>query len=206
VWQNPGKLRYAFFSLNLISFKQFTPPMLASLIRFSIRYYGVVIAIALLVMIVGSYRFATAGLDIFPEFSPKQVIIQSEAPGLSSEQVELLVTQQIEMAISGITGLQSVRSESIQGLAIVTAIFPERSDIYRNRQLISERLTLVSTQLPNRISPTIIPLSSSSATVLTLGLSSEHADLMALRSLVDWSIAPRLLAVPGVADVNIFGG
>ncbi len=180
--------------------------MLASLIRFSIRYYGVVIAIAALILVVGTYRFSTAGLDIFPEFSPKQVIIQTESPGLSSEQVELLVTQQIELAISGVIGLQSVRSESIQGLSIVTAIFAENSDIYRNRQLISERLTQLPAQLPKGISPVVLPLSSSSATVLTLGLSSDQVDLMSLRSLVDWTIAPRLNAVPGVADVNVFGG
>ncbi|NOU22986.1 MAG: efflux RND transporter permease subunit [Methyloglobulus sp.] len=180
--------------------------MLASLIRFSIRYYGVVIAIAALILLVGSYRFATAGLDIFPEFSPKQVIIQTESPGLSSGQVELLVTQQIELAISGVIGLQSVRSESIQGLSIITAIFPETSDIYRNRQLVSERLANLSAQLPKGVSPVVLPLSSSSATVLTLGLSSERVDLMALRSLADWNIAPRLLAIPGVADVNVFGG
>jgi len=180
--------------------------MLASLIRFSIRYYGVVITIAVLILLVGSYRFATAGLDIFPEFSPKQVIIQTESPGLSSEQVELLVTQQIELAISGVIGLQSVRSESIQGLSIIIAIFAENSDIYRNRQLISERLAQLPAHLPKGISPVVLPLSSSSATVLVLGLSSEHVDLMALRSLVDWSIAPRLHAVPGVADVNVFGG
>ncbi|MEQ1546333.1 efflux RND transporter permease subunit [Methyloglobulus sp.] len=180
--------------------------MLACLIRFSIRYYGVVIAIAILILSVGAYRFSTAGLDIFPEFSPKQVIIQTESPGLSSEQVELLVTQQIELAISGVIGLQSVRSESIQGLSIITAIFTENSDIYRNRQLISERLTQLPTHLPKGISPVVLPLSSSSATVLTLGLSSDQVDLMSLRSLVDWTIAPRLNAVPGVADVNVFGG
>ncbi|MEQ1738601.1 MAG: efflux RND transporter permease subunit [Methyloglobulus sp.] len=180
--------------------------MLASLIRFSIRYYGVVIAIATLILLVGAYRFATAGLDIFPEFSPKQVIIQTESPGLSSEQVELLVTQQIELAISGVIGLQSVRSESIQGLSIITAIFEENSDIYRNRQLISERLANLPDHMPKGISPVVVPLSSSSATVLTLGLISEHVDLMTLRSLVDWNIAPRLHAVPGVADVNVFGG
>lgn len=180
--------------------------MLASLIRFSIRYYGIVIAIATLILLVGGYRFATAGLDIFPEFSPKQVIIQTEAPGLSSEQVELLVTQQIELAINGVIGLQSVRSESIQGLSVITAIFPENGDIYRNRQIINERLVLLPSRLPKGISPAIIPLSSSSATVLTLGLSSDNVDLMSLRSLVDWNVVPRLLAVPGVADVNVFGG
>ncbi len=180
--------------------------MLANLIRFSIRYYNVVITIAVLILVVGSYRFATAGLDIFPEFPPKQVIIQTESPGLSSEQVELLITQQVELAISGVMGLQSVRSESIQGLSIITAIFPESSDIYRNRQLIGERLANLSAHLPKGISPVVVPLSSSSATVLTLGLSSERVDLMDLRSLVDWNIAPRLLAVRGVADVNVFGG
>ena len=180
--------------------------MLASLIRFSIRYYGVVIAIATLVVAVGCYRFVTAGLDIFPEFSPKQVIVQTESPGLSSEQVELLVTQQIEMAINGVIGLQTVRSESIQGLSIVTAIFPENSDQYRNRQLINERLATVAARLPKNAVPVVVPMSSSSATVLTLGLKSELVDLMTLRTLVDWSIVPRLLAIPGVADVNVFGG
>jgi CzcA family heavy metal efflux pump len=180
--------------------------MLAALVRFSIRYYGIVIAIALLILCYGSYRFATAGLDIFPSFSPKQVVIQTEAPGLSSEHVEVLVTQQIEMAISGLVGMETVRSESIQGLSIITATFNEDSDIYRNRQLISERLAGLSAQLPQGITPVAVPLSSSSATVLTLGISSDNKDLMSLRSLVDGSIVPRLLAVPGVADVNVFGG
>ncbi len=180
--------------------------MLAALVRFSIRYYGIVIALAVLILLYGVYRFATAGLDIFPAFSPKQVIIQTEAQGYSSEQVEVLVTQQIEMAISGLVGMESVRSESIQGLSIITAIFNDSSDIYRNRQLISERLAGMPAKLPQGISPVVIPLSSSSATVLTLGISADSKDLMTLRSLVDWTIVPRLLAVPGVADVNVFGG
>ncbi len=180
--------------------------MLSYSIRFSIRFYGIVIALALLVLIYGSYRFTTAGLDIFPEFAPKRVIIQTESPGLSSEQVELLVTRQIEVSISGLIGLESVRSESIQGLSIVTATFNENSDIYRNRQLINERLTGLASHIPTGITPLVIPLSSSSATVLTIGLNSDSKDLMALRSLVDWTIVPRLLTVPGVADVNVFGG
>jgi CzcA family heavy metal efflux pump len=180
--------------------------MLAALVRFSIRFYGIIIAVAVLILLYGGYRFATAGLDIFPEFSPKQVIIQTESPGLSAEQVEVLVTQQIEMAVGGLIGLETVRSESIQGLSIVTATFDENSDVYRNRQMVGERLAGLPARLPAGIVPVAVPLSSSSATVLTIGLSSESKDLMELRSLVDWTIVPRLLAVPGVADVNVFGG
>ena len=181
--------------------------MLAFLVRFSIRYSGIVAVLALLLFAYGVYRFAGAGLDIFPEFAPKQVVIQTEAPGLAAEQVEVLVTQQIETSISGLIGLQSLRSQSIQGLSIVTAIFDEHSDIYRNRQLINERMTGINQRLPVGIGmPVAVPLSSSSATVLTIGMSSGSKSLMEMRSLVDWTLVPRLLAVPGVADVNVFGG
>ncbi len=181
--------------------------MLPSLVRFSIRFSGIIVALAVILLLYGSYRYSIAGLDIFPEFSPKQVIVQTEAPGLSAEQVEILVTQPIETSITGLIGLKSVRSESIQGLSIVTALFEENSDIYRNRQLITERLSSLTDTLPPTVAtPVPVPLSSSSATVLTIGLSSDTKSLMDLRSLVDWTIVPRLLAVPGVADINIFGG
>lgn len=164
--------------------------MLAALVRISIRFHGIVIALAALLLVYGSYRFFHAGLDIFPEFSPNQVTIQTESPGLSPEQVEVLVTQPIENTISGLIGMKSVRSESIQGLSIVTAIFSETIvDVHRARQRISERLTQLSGQLPEGANtPIVLPLSSSSATVLTIGLNSESKDLMTLRSLVDWTI------------------
>jgi len=181
--------------------------MLAYLVRFSIRYYGIIIALALLILVYGSYRFSTAGLDIFPEFSPKQIIIQTESPGFSAKQVEILVTQAIESSISGLIGIQSIRSESIQGLSIVTAIFNEHSDIYHNRQLITERLSSLANKLPAGVHPPIpVPFTSSSATVLTVGLTSETKNAMQLRDLVDSLLIPRLLAVQGVADINIFGG
>lgn len=180
--------------------------MLSALVRFSIRFHVIVIIIAVLILLYGSYRLATVGLDIFPEFSPKRVSIQTESTGLSPEQVEVLVTQRIETAISGLINLESVRSESIQGLSIITATFSENSDSYKNRQLISERLAGITQQLPPNISPVVVPLSSSSATVLTIGLTAKDNDLMALRSLVDWTLVPRLLAVSGVADINVFGG
>ena len=181
--------------------------MLSALIHFSVRFYGIVITISIIILFYGSYRFSTAGLDIFPEFSPKQVVIQTESPGLSATQVETLVTQLIETNISGLIGLKSISSESIQGLSIITAIFEENTDIYRNRQLVSGRLSGLNGKLPATVkAPVAIPLSSSSATVLTIGMSSDSKNLMELRNLVDWTIVPHLLAVPGVADINIFGG
>lgn len=181
--------------------------MLAAVVRFSLRRRGVVVALALLLLGYGGYLLNAASLDIFPEFAAKRVIVQTEAPGLSPEQVESLVTLPIEKSLAGLLGLKSIRSESLQGLSVVTAVFEEGTEIFRNRQLVSERLTTVQGQLPPGIGPPIaVPLSSSSATVLTIGLSSSSHDLMELRSLVDWTMTPRLLAVPGVADVNVFGG
>ncbi len=159
--------------------------------------------LAVLILMYGIHRFATAGLDIFPDFAPKQVIIQTESPGYSADQVEILVTQPLEKGLSGLADLQIIRSESIQGLSVVKAIFQEHTDIYRDRQLVNERLATLNLGVAT---PRIVPLSSASATVLTLGVHSTAQNLMTLRSVVDWVLLPRLLAVPGVADVNVFGG
>lgn len=181
--------------------------MLAALVRFSVRFRGVVLVLAALLLVYGMYSLSRAGLDVFPEFSPRQVIIQTEAPGLSTEQVEVLVTQPVETALSGLIDLRQIRSESIQGLSVVTVIFEDDADVYRIRQLVSERLAGVIDLLPAGVStPVPVPLASSSATVLTIGVQSASRDLMFLRDLVDATIVPRLLAVEGVADVNVFGG
>lgn len=181
--------------------------MLSALIRFAIERRGVVMALAVLLLVFGGYRLNHAGLDIFPEFAPRQVIIQTEAPGLAAEQVEIGVTQRIEQALGGLIGLQQLRSESIQGLSVVTVVFSDATDLYRARQMVGERLTQLSAALPAGSGPPVLtPLASSSATVLTLGLTSTDKSPMDLRGLADWTLAPRILAVPGVADVNVFGG
>lgn len=181
--------------------------MLASLVRISIQRRGIVVALALLLLVYGCWDLSRAGLDIFPEFAPKSVVIQTEAPGLAAEQVEILVTQPIENAIRGLIGLEHLRSESIQGLSIVTAIFNDATDIYRDRQLVSERLARVVKQLPEGLAPPVaLPLASSSATVLTFGIRSDVLDPMQLRLRIDTTLLPRLLSMPGVADVNVFGG
>jgi len=180
--------------------------MMSALVRFSIRFHGVVIGLASLVIVYGLYSLTRANLDVFPEFSPTQVVIQTEAPGLSAELVETLVSQPIESAVSGTVGIDSMRSQSIPGLSVVTIIFTEGTDVYRNRQVVAERLSTVTSQLPRNVIPNITPLASSASTVLGLGLTSDTRSMMELRTLVDWTIRPHLMAVPGVADVNVFGG
>ena len=180
--------------------------MMASIVRFSIRFYGVIIGLAVLIVLYGMYSLTRSNLDVFPEFSPTQIIIQTESPGLSAELVEMLVTQPIESSISGTVGVINLRSQSIPGLSIVTVIFDEKTDIYRNRQVVAERLSTLTSQLPKGIIPSITPLTSSASTVLGFGVTSKTLNLMQLRTLVDWTITPHLLAIPGVADVNVFGG
>lgn len=180
--------------------------MMSAIVRFSIRFYGVIIGLALLTVMYGLYSLTRSNLDVFPEFSPTQIIIQTESPGLSAELVESLVTQPIESSIAGTVGIINLRSQSIPGLSIVTVIFDENTDIYRNRQVVAERLSTLSSQLPKGIIPNITPLTSSASTVLGFGVTSKTLSLMQLRTLVDWTITPHLLSIPGVADVNVFGG
>jgi CzcA family heavy metal efflux pump len=181
--------------------------MLTSLVRGSIRHRVVVLGLAAALVVVGARSLGRAPLDVFPEFAPPQVSIQTEAPGFSPEQVELLVTKPIEDAINGVQGIAAVRSQSIQGLSVVTAVLGERVDIHRARQTLAERLGEVAVRLPGTVEPPVLaPLTSSSSTVLVVGITSESLTPMQQRSFVDWVLRPRLLAVPGVSKVAVFGG
>ncbi|ODT89990.1 MAG: acriflavin resistance protein [Rhodanobacter sp. SCN 67-45] len=181
--------------------------VLAAIVGFSLRFRGVVIALACLLLAYGVFALTNSQYDVFPEFAPPQVSIQAEAPGLAPEQVELLVSQPIENAINGLPGLAALRSQSIQGLAVITATFDPRSDIYRDRQNLAERLGAVASQLPQGVAPpTLSPLTSSTSVVLAIGMTSRQRSLMELRTLADWTLKPALLAVPGVAKVAVFGG
>ncbi len=181
--------------------------MLSAIVRFSVRFRGVVIALACVLLGYGLYTLARATSDVFPEFAPPQAVIQTEAPGLAPEQVELLVTQVIENALNGLAGIESLRSRSIQGLSVITVTFHPGTDIYRDRQAVAERLTSLAGQLPQGVqAPAITPLTSSTSVVLVVGLTSEKRSPMELRTMADWTVKPRLLAVPGVAKVVVFGG
>ena len=180
--------------------------MMKALVSFSIRFNGVIIGLCCLVLAFGLYSLINSDWDVFPEFSPKQTVIQTESPGLSAELVESLVTQPIENSIAGTVGILSMRSQSIPGLSIVTVIFNEKTDVYRNRQVITERLATLTHRLPARTIPIIMPLASSASTVMGVGVTSRKLDLKQLRSIVNKIIVPHLFSVPGIADVNVFGG
>src|SRR5215831_15295886 len=181
--------------------------MIAFIVRQSIKFSGVVVALALTVVLYGFYVLTRANLDVFPEFSPSQVVIQTEAPGLSAELVERQVTQLIENALAGASGVEHVRSQSIPGLSVVSVLFRESSNVYRNRQTVAERLSALANQIPHGVAqPAMTPLTSSASTVLGVGLTSDTRSLMEIRTLVDGTLRPHLLAVEGVAEVNVFGG
>ncbi len=181
--------------------------MLSHIVELSLRHRGIVLALALGLLGWGGYVASKAQLDVFPEFVAPQVTIQAEAPGLSAEQVEVLVTRPIESAVNGAASLESVRSESIQGLSVVTVVFKDGTDIYVGRQSLAEKLTTLARQLPDGVhAPTLSPLMSSTMDLLKVGFLSEKMSGRELRTLVDWTIKPRLLAVQGVAAASVFGG
>ena len=181
--------------------------MLAAIVRWSLRFPAVVCVLAGMLALYGVLVLARAKYDVFPEFVPPQAAVQTEAPGLVAEQVELLVTLPIEQAISGASGVQAVRSETISGLSVVTVVFQENLDPYRARQIVAEALGQVTARLPLGVKPPKLePLTSSTMDLLKLGFVSEALSPMQLRDLVQWTIRPRLLAVPGVARATLYGG
>src|SRR5579872_5028644 len=181
--------------------------MLQRLVAFSIRFRGVIVALACLVVGYGLYITKHAKYDVYPEFVPPEVVVQTEAPGLSPEEVEALVTRPIEFSVNGSPNLESIRSESVQGLSVVTVVFSERTDIFRARQMVNERLAEAAAQLPQGVhAPVMAPLTSAASMVLIVGLTSETWSLMDLRTFADWMLRPRLLGVPGVAKAVVFGG
>jgi len=181
--------------------------MLNHIVQFSLKFRGVVIALACLLTGYGLFVAAHSKLDVFPEFAPPMITIQTEAPGLSPEQVEQLVTRPVENGINGVPKLESIRSQSIQGLSVVTVVFNDDADVYRARQMVSERLSQISGDLPQGVAaPKMGALTSSTSLMLAIGLTSTNRTPMELRTFADWTLRPRLLGVPGVAKVDVFGG
>ncbi|MGH9675056.1 MAG: efflux RND transporter permease subunit, partial [Bryobacteraceae bacterium] len=176
------------------------------LVSTSLHLRVAVVALAVLLMVGGLSEVRRSPLDVFPEFAPPLVEIQTEAPGLSTTEVENLISTPIENAVNGVMGLKTLRSKSVLGLSSVVLIFDTGTDLMRSRQLVQERLAIVTPQLPAvSRSPVILSPLSSTSRVLKIGLTSKKLTQVELSTLARWTIRPRLMAVPGVANVAIWG-
>ena len=180
--------------------------MLGRLVHFALAQRVLVLALAALLVVLGVRAGRDVPLDVFPEFAPPMVEIQTEAPGLSTEEVESLVTVPIETAVNGVPGLMTLRSKSVLGLSSVQILFERGSDVVRARQMVGERIAQVQPRLPLAArQPVLMPPLSSTSRAMKVGLSSTKLDQMQLSELVRWTIRPRLMAVPGVANVAVWG-
>lgn len=166
----------------------------------------VVLCLALVFIVLGAQRARQIPIDVFPEFAPPKVEVQTEAPGLSSQEVETLVTEPIERSLEGVPFVKALRSKSVSGLSSVVLLFNHDVDLLQVRQLVQERLSRANPQLPAVArAPVMMPPLSSTSRIMKIGLTSATKDQMALTDLVRWVIRPRLLAIPGVANVAIWG-
>ncbi|MGH8304737.1 MAG: efflux RND transporter permease subunit, partial [Steroidobacteraceae bacterium] len=181
--------------------------MLATIVRASLANPRIVTALSVLIALLGVGALVSARLDVFPDFAPPHVLVQVEAPGLDATQVESLVTRPLEDLLAGAGNVEVVRSTSIQGLAAIRVVFGRGSDPYRQRQVITERLADAGALLPAGVgAPLLSPLSSSMEYLLHFGFTSDRLSPLELRDLIRWTIKPQILAVPGVAQAQIFGG
>src|ERR671938_425904 len=180
--------------------------MIRSIIGMSLRFWMLIIAIAVGVMAIGIVQLRNAPVDVLPEFTPPFVEVQTEALGLSANEVEQLITVPLEVdLLNGVAWLDKIRSESLPGLSSVFLFFEPGTNLIRARQMVSERLNQPAA-LPNVGSPPVMlpPLSSTSRTMM-IGLSSKKLSLLDVGGLARWTLKPRLMAVPGVANVTIWG-
>lgn len=181
--------------------------MLDKIIKFSLNNRLVVLVASVLLMIAGVYTAKNMEVDVFPDLNAPTVVIMTEAKGMVPEEVERLVTFPVETAINGATDVRRVRSSSTTGFSVVWVEFEWGTDIFKARQIVSEKLTVVQNDLPDNVeNPTLGPQSSILGEVMIIGLQSDSTSLQELRALADWTIRPRLLATGGVAQVAVLGG
>ncbi len=181
--------------------------MLSAIVRASLAHPRIITALSILIAVLSFGALLNARFDVFPDFAPPHVLVQTEAPGLDAQQVEALVTRPLEGLLAGTQDVAAVRSTSSQGLSAIQVVFDRRGDPYRQRQVITERLGEAAGILPAGVGPPLLsPLSSSMEYLIHFGFTSDRLTPVQLRGLVRWVIEPQILAVPGVAQVQLFGG
>lgn len=181
--------------------------MLNKIIRFSLHNRMLVLLLTLLVLIGGIFVAANTEVDVFPDLNAPTVTVMTEAPGFAPEEVERTVTFPIETALNGATDVRRVRSTSTPGFSIVWVEFDWGTDIYQARQIVSEKITTVASQLPEGIStPVLGPQSSILGEMIIIGLTAKNTSMLDLRTIADRNITPRLLALGGVSQVSVIGG
>ncbi len=181
--------------------------MLNKIIRFSLRNRLLVMVTAVLLMVGGIYTSTHMEVDVFPDLNAPTVVVMTEVPGMAPEEVERLVSFPIETSVNGATNVRRVRSSSTTGFSIVWVEFDWGTDIYRARQVVSEKLAMVRDALPKGAgNPTLGPQSSILGELMIVALTADSTSLRDLRTLADWTIRPRLLATGGVAQVTVLGG
>ena len=181
--------------------------MLNKIISYSLHNRLLILFAAILLFFTGSYTAMKMEVDVFPDLNAPTVVIMTEAPGMAPEEVERLVTFPVETAVNGATDVRRVRSSSTTGFSVVWVEFNWGTDIYRARQITSEKLAVMSESLPANVgTPTLGPQSSILGEVMILGITSDSTSLQDIRTLADWVIRPRLLSTGGVAQVTVIGG
>ncbi|MDE6769615.1 MAG: efflux RND transporter permease subunit, partial [Muribaculaceae bacterium] len=181
--------------------------MLNKIIRFSLQNRLLIMVAAVVLVVAGFYTARQTEVDVFPDLNAPTVVVMTEANGMAAEEVEQLVTFPIETAMNGASGVRRVRSSSTNGFSVVWVEFDWGTDIYVDRQIVSEKLATVADVLPSNIgTPTLGPQSSILGEMLIVSLTSDSTSKEELRTLADWSIRPRLLSTGGVAQVSVIGG
>ncbi|MHB8254736.1 MAG: efflux RND transporter permease subunit [Acidiferrobacter sp.] len=177
------------------------------LIRYSLRSAVLVLGIAAIVVGVSVVAWESMPINVFPEFAPPRVVIGTQVPGLAPTDMEALVTYPVETAIGGVPGVKAEYSKSSVGLSVLTVVFRGGTNIYHDRQLVAERLADIRARLPQgTVGPTLFPLTSAVGWLVKYALTGPGVSATRLRTIADWQIRPRLLAVPGVASVSNIGG
>lgn len=181
--------------------------LLNGIIRFSLNNRMVVLVIAALCLVAGIYSTMHTEVDVFPDLNAPTVVVMTEAEGMAAEEVERLVTFPIETAVNGATNVRRVRSSSATGFSIVNIEFDWGTDIYKARQIVSEKIAMIGDDLPENVGkPTLGPQASILGELMIIGLTADTTSMQDLRTIADWTIRPRLLSTGGVAQVAVMGG